>query len=402
MTPLGNLFGAGHRVFFLAAGLFGTFAMLVWELHLAAMMLGSAAFSERVALPPLWHGHEMVFGYGVAALGGYLLMAPPPFVRGAPQGFLALAFALWLLGRVALWFAPLLPPVLVAAADLAFLLLLAGTIAAREIRRPKGQNRVFLAAIATIWIGNLLVHLEWNGVGLTALGGLRLGILGLCALIAVLGGRLTPGFTRNAMKRAGADARLWPRSPAWIERPALLLVAALPAGQLLFLPDSVLGTLAVAAGAAHLRLSWFWRPLFSRHEPILWALHMGVTMLGAGFVLWGLSLLGLGDEIAALHVLGIGAIGGMTLAVMSRTILGHAGREQIAPAPVAAAYGLVAGAAILRWLAMLLPPAGQWGAMLLSGACWTVAFALFTLSLGPVLAATRAERTTRSENPGQR
>lgn len=402
MKPLWNLFGAGYRVFFLAAGLFGTFAMLVWELHLAEAMLGSAAFGNGITLPPLWHGHEMVFGYGVAALGGYLLMAPPPFVRGAPQGFLALAFALWLLGRVALWFSPLLPPVLVAVADLAFLLLLAAAIVAREIRRPKGQNRVFLAVIAAIWVGNLLVHLEWNGVAMTALGGLRLGILSLCALIAVLGGRLTPGFTRNAMKRAGADARLWPRSPAWIERPALLLVAALPVAQLLFLPDPVLGALAVAAGAAHLRLSWFWRPLSSRHEPILWALHMGVTMLGAGLVLWGLSLFGPGDEIAALHVLGIGAIGGMTLAVMSRTILGHAGREQIAPAPVAIAYGLVAAAAILRWVAMFLPPAGQWGAMLLSGACWTAAFALFTVSLGPVLVAVRPERKARDANPGQR
>lgn len=392
------LFGDGFRVFFLAAGLFGVFSMLIWEWWLGVQAAGSMVSDLPFAPPPyLWHGHEMVFGYATAALGGFLLTAVPGWVRSAPHLFVSFAFALWFAGRVAVWFSADLSLVLVAVADLSFLLLLFAGIAAREIKRPKGQNRVFLACIAAIWLGNLLVHLEWMELtGSTAATGLRLGMLAFCALIAVLAGRVAPGFTRNAMKRADVAVARWPRSPNRTERPALALIGVLPVAVLIHLPDEILGLLALAAGGLQLVRLAQWHPLWTWRMPILWALHLGVGMLGLGLILWGLALLGLGDEVAALHVLGIGAIGGMTLAVMSRAILGHTGRPQVASIPVALAYGLIAGAAGLRWIGSVASGAWYFPMTLASGTMWIAAFGLFLGALGPLVFAQREARSTKA------
>ena len=114
-----------------------------------------------------------------------------------------------------------------------------------------------------------------------------------------------------------------------------------------------------------------------------------MAMLGAGLILWGLALLGLGDDFAALHVLGIGAVGGMTIAIMSRASLGHTGRPLIAPRPVAVGYALVAVAAVLRFLGSELP--GQWyyPLILAAGVAWIAAFALYSIAIWPVVTAPR-------------
>ena len=106
--------------------------------------------------------------------------------------------------------------------------------------------------------------------------------------------------------------------------------------------------------AAGLRLSG-WRGLSTLSDPIVWALHAGYAMLALGLLAWGLALLGPGSEIGALHILGVGAIGGMTLAVMSRASIGHSGRPLRAPATVALAYGLIPLATLLRWAASAWP-----------------------------------------------
>lgn len=392
------LFGDGFRVFFLAAGLFGVFSMLVWELWLFIQATGGRAWDMPSAgPPPLWHGHEMVFGYATAALGGFLLTAVPGWVRSAPHLFVSFAFSLWFAGRVAVWFSGDLPLMVVAVADLSFLMLLFAGIAAREIKRPKGQNKVFLACIAAIWLGNLLVHLEWIGVTKdTAATGLRLGMLAFCVLIGVLGGRMAPGFTRNAMKRADVAVIRWPRSSNRTERPALASLGILPVAVLIGLPKQIVGLLALAAGVLQLVRLAQWHPLWTWRAPMLWALHLGMGMLGAGLALWGAALLGLGSEVAALHVLGIGAIGGMTLAVMSRAIPGHTGRPQVASAPVALAYGLVAGAAGLRWIGSMTSGAWYFPMTLAAGAMWIIAFGLFLGALGPLVFAQRAARSTKT------
>jgi len=147
--------------------------------------------------------------------------------------------------------------------------------------------------------------------------------------------------------------------------------------------DRVTGVLAVLGGGTQILRIAFWGAHLVLRQPILWVMHLSMVMLGIGLLLWGLSLLGFGSEVAALHVLGIGAVGGMTLAVMSRAILGHSGRDLVAPGAVALAYALIALAAALRWAASTLSDDLYIPAVLITGGLWIVGFALYISGLWP-------------------
>ena len=143
------------------------------------------------------------------------------------------------------------------------------------------------------------------------------------------------------------------------------------------------GGLAVLAGTAGLARLAGWRGLWTLNQPILWSLHLGYAMNAAGLILLGLSALGIGSEVAALHVLGIGAVGGMTLAVMSRAALGHSGRPLVAAWPIASGYAALSVAALARFAGSEWP-AFYYPGVLTSGALWIAAFLLFTAELWPV------------------
>lgn len=393
---LSIFFSEGFRVFFLAAGLFALFAGLVWEAWLGAQFLGGEAREMPFAVPPhQWHAHEMIFGYAGTALGGFLLTAVPSWTgtQAARHAFVAVTAGVWLLGRVAVWYSGVLPAGMVAILDLAFLPILIAKIAAQLAKRPKPQNVMFVIFLSIVWIGNLLVHLEWMGVTQDTLEtGMRAGLLGLCSMIAILGGRVTPGFTKNAMKRAELPEESWPRPTETLGKVTMGLSILLPLVVLLGLPGSLVGAVAILSGLVQLARLSRWRGRWVLNQPILLALHLGMAMLAIGLLLWGLARFGIGSETAALHVLGIGAVGGMTLAVMSRAILGHTGQALIAPGPVAAAYLLIAAGAVLRWIGSEISGDLYFPLVLLSGGCWILAFLLYTLSVLPVVTAPRLPR----------
>jgi uncharacterized protein involved in response to NO len=394
MTALKRLFGDGFRVFFLSAGLFAILSMILWELYLAIHALGGLMDLPTAAPPHLWHAHEMIFGYGAAALGGFFLTAVPNWTgaKSAPHVFIAVVAGLWLAGRLAVWFSGSLPSVPVALADLAFVPVLAVKILTQLIRRPKPQQLIFLVMLALFWTGNLLVHLEWLGwTSDTLWAGLRAGLLTLCAMIMVLGGRVTPGFTRNAMVQSGRTDSL-PRNPGPLAATAIAAALSQPAGYLLGAPDSLLGPLALVAGAAGLARVALWQGLWTRDKPILWTLHLSYAVNAAGFIALGLACLGLGSEVAALHLLGIGGVGGMTLSVMSRAALGHTGRALVAPGPVALAYALIPLAALARFAGSEFPVLYT-SAVLTAGVLWCFAFALFVIAMWPVFWGPRQSRS---------
>lgn len=380
-TPCKRLLSAGYRVFFLLAGLFGLLSIAIWTLWQASY----GAFDLPVALPQMWHAHEMIFGYGSAAVAGFLLTAAPNWTKSGPEplSFFAATSGLWLLGRLAMWLSGDLPTLLVALVDLTFLPILAGRILQTLLKRPKPQQLILLAAILVLWLGNLLTHVEWVGLSAdTADQGLRGGLLALCALIMILGGRVTPAFTRNAMLREGREENL-PRNPAPLAAmtiaPALLAALATLAG----LPLQMAGAAALLAGLSGLIRVALWRGGWTLNQPILWVLHLSYALNALGFVLYGLAAIDLVSEIAALHMLGIGGVGGMTLAVMSRAALGHSGRALIAPRTVALAYALLPLAALSRLAANLSPDLHMPG-IIASGLLWTLAFALYSYALWPV------------------
>lgn len=393
---LPRLLTEGFRVFFLAAALWAVFAVGIWEGWLAVHALdGMVASTPFAQAPYLWHAHEMVFGFGTAVLGGFFLTAAPNWT-GAPPAralFVSAAAALWLAGRLAVWWSGALDPWLVAALDLAFLPVLGWKIAAQLMVRPKPQNLMLLGVLAAIWAGNLLCHLEWAGLVADGVGGgLRLGLGATCALIAVVGGRVTPAFTRNAMRGAGREDRL-PVSHPWLERGA---IAGAMAVSLLWAADApgwIMAPLALATGAAQVARVAGWRPGWTVRRPILWSLHLGMAMLGLGWLALGAHWAGAPwGETAALHLLGIGAVGGMTLAVMSRAALGHTGRPLEVDPAVAVAYGLIAAAALVRFAGPSIDPGLYEGALLASGALWIAGWGAFAALYAPILLGPRLGR----------
>ncbi len=396
MTGLKRFFADGFRVFFLAAGLFAILSMVVWEGWLAVHALGGMAELPSAAPPHLWHAHEMIFGYGAAVLGGFFLTAVPNWTgaRAAPHLFIAVVAGLWVLGRLAVWQSGSLPAGLVAVADLAFVPVLAAKVLTQLLKRPKPQQMIFLVTLSLFWIANLMVHLEWMGVTDDTLwAGLRAGLLTLGVMIMVLGGRVTPGFTKNAMVQAGRSTGL-PRNPMPLAAVAIAAALSQPIGYILGLAPEWFGPVALVAGGAGLLRVVLWRGLWTRDKPILWVLHLSYALNALGFVVLGLANSGIGSEIAALHVLGIGGVGGMTLAMMSRASLGHSGRALVAPGPVALAYGLVPLAALARFVGSAFP-AFYYTGVLTAGALWIVAFTLFTAALWPVFCGPRLTRSAK-------
>ncbi|WP_425045675.1 NnrS family protein [Primorskyibacter sp. S87] len=387
-----RLFTEGFRVFFLSAGLFGLFAGAIWTLRLAGVGNGP----ELAQSPVGWHAHEMIFGYATAAIGGFFLTAVPNWTGtpGARRGFLMLSAGLWLSGRLAIWYSGVLPPVLVAVLDLAFLPVLAAKILSQLVKRPKPQNVMFLLFLSYLWAANLLVHLEWTGATLsTAETGLRAGLITICALISILGGRVTPAFTRNAMKRAGVSEERWPQNTKPVDRMALGLAVLVPLLVLVGVPGVIAGPVALLFGFVQFARLSRWGGRWCLNQPILWSLHLSLAMLGLGLVLWGLAGIGIGGEVAGLHVLGIGAVGGMTLAVMSRAALGHSGRPLIAPRPMALGYAMIAMAALMRWVGGALPALYQ-PATVASGLFWCGSFMLFLFAIWPALTGPRVGAAT--------
>ncbi|PYG33350.1 NnrS family protein [Pelagimonas varians] len=397
ISGLKRLLSAGYRVFFLLAGVFAMLAILVWDIWQAS----NGGFDLPVAQAPhLWHAHEMIFGYGSAAVAGFLLTAAPSWSKSGPEPwtFFAASSGLWLAGRLVMFWSGALPVGLVALIDLLFLPILAGRILQTLLKRPKPQQLILLVAIMIFWSGNLLVHLEWTGVTQdTASQGLRGGLLALCGLIMILGGRVTPAFTTNAMRRTGRDTDL-PLNPPLLAALSIAPALAVPVGLLAGAPTWMVGIAGLVAGIAGLARVAQWRGGWTLNQPILWVLHLSYAVNAVGFILLGLAGFDVFSDVAALHVLGIGGVGGMTLAVMSRAALGHSGRALIAPRLLVIAYTMVPLAALIRLVATLVPQIYAVG-VLASGALWVLAFGLFTIALWPVFWGERVRKTPVAPPP---
>ncbi|KIC10772.1 short-chain dehydrogenase [Leisingera sp. ANG-M1] len=376
------LFSFGFRPFFLAACLFAVLAVPLWLLIWQGELTLGGPF-----LPSDWHIHEMVFGYGAAVVAGFLFTAVPNWtgrmpVRGRP---LALLFGLWILGRAAAagWLG--LPALGVMAADCAFLAAVIALIAREIIAGENWRNLKVLVPVTLLGLANGLFHFEAITAG-SADVSRRLGIAVLIFLIMLIGGRIVPSFTRNWLARKGGAAMPVPFG----RFDAVCLAGGLAALSAWVLApwSEISGALLLAAGLLHVMRLARWRGLACLADPLLFMLHAAYAMVPAGLAAAAAVPFGLLEPAAAAHLLGIGAIGGMTLAVMMRAAMGHSGRPLIAGRALTAAFALVLGAAVLRMAGAGAALAG-WDGITLSAALWTAGFALAAAKLGPWLAAPR-------------
>lgn len=385
-----GILSAGFRPFFLLSALWAAAAIPIW----LGILSGGAALPTALA-PAVWHVHEMVFGFGAATVAGFLLTAIPNWTGRLPlqDAPLALLALLWCAGRAGVAVSDRIGPSAAAALDLAFPLIFL-TVVAREI--VAGRNwRNLPMTVALLLAGNALVHAEATGIAATADLGNRLGVATLLMLISLVGGRIIPSFTRNwlAKERPGAAA---PAAFGMFDRLALALAAIALAGWVAAPETGIAAALEIGAGIAlGLRLAR-WRGVATLREPLVWVLHLGYGWLALGLLLLGVSgLVSAVPQTAALHALTVGAIGTMTLAVMTRASLGHTGQTLAAGPGTTAIYMAISVAAVLRVLA----PFGGADYLLLlhlAGAAWSAAFLLFVALYGGLLTRQRRPREART------
>jgi uncharacterized protein involved in response to NO len=372
------LFSYGFRPFFLAAGLWALLSIPLW-LH---------QYNGDIALPTHfaaldWHIHEMLYGYVAASVAGFLLTAIPNWtgrlpVSGWPLAALAL---LWLAGRAAILFSAAIGGLAAAVIDVAFLAALAA-VAAREIVAGKNwRNLRVLIVLGLLIAANIVFHAEVLLTG-AANYGIRIAIAAIILLISLIGGRIVPSFTGNWLARNNPGRRPAPFSRfdmVTIAASALALIAwvAVPA-------HAVSGALLLIAGCLQIARLARWAGDRAFADRLVLVLHIGYAFVPLGFLLIGASaFIAAVLASAGIHAWTAGAIGLMTLAVMTRATLGHTGRPLQAGAGTQAIYALVLVSALLRIAAALVPSMTLIEA---AGICWIAGFALFVLLYAPLLA----------------
>jgi uncharacterized protein involved in response to NO len=372
------LLSYGFRPFFLLAGVIALLAMIGW---IGALTLGWEIGGSQGALN--WHAHEMLFGYTCAALAGFLLTAIPNWTGRLPvagMGLLGLVI-LWCAGRLAMAWPDAIGPVPAAIVDAAFLPTMAA-IAGREIFAGKNwKNLKILVGLVALSLANVAFHASTILSG-SALEASRATVGIYVVLIAVVGGRIVPSFTRNWLARAGSY-----QLPKPFSRFDLVSIIALgiACGAWAIGDETVVAAvLAFVAAALQAVRLWRWQGWRTAEEPLLLVLHVGYAFIPLGLFCVGLSELGMLSPPSALHVLAVGAIGVMTFAVMTRASLGHTGRPLTASPAISLAYLALVITATVRPFAELLP--SQYHLLLgIAGTAWIVAFGLFLLEYGPIL-----------------
>lgn len=372
------LFSFGFRPFFLLASGFAAVAVPLW----IAVMAGGGDIAATVTRD--WHIHEMLFGYTVAVITGYMIIAGANWtghypVAGAPVMVLV---ALWCAGRVAmLGWGPENTAAMVI--DAVFLPVFAAALWREQIAARNGRNLVPCVVVTLLAVANIAFHLRLAQPDLGAIAErLALGLIAL--LIVVMGGRLVPSFTRNWLAQQGAG-----REPVPYDR-FDLAIAILTAGALLlwqlFPHATATGLALVSAGVGTLLRLMRWRGWEAWRAPLVWGLHLGYLWLALGLVLLGAAIVFPGQVplSGAIHALTAGGIGTMTLAMMTRTTLSHTGRARRSGYAAPGSFLLVTIAAGLRVAAAFSTTAAQ-ELLAFSALLWCGAFALYTLVYGPML-----------------
>lgn len=361
-------FALGFRPFFILAGLAAIGLIAIWLNTLDDMIMVQYYFPGRI-----WHAHEMLFGYTVAVIAGFLLTAVKNWTDlPTPHGLtLAGLAAIWLLGRIALFLTGYVPDWLIALTDLVFLPLLAMVVAQRILQRRQYSNTIFILILILMTTANGLMHLEaLNLVSNSTWYGQNLMVFLVLLLIVVMGGRIIPFFTERGVP--GVKTRKW-RVIEGLAASSIILLALAE----LFLDDHLTLWLAALAFTIHLiRLAgWYDRRIWS--VPLVWVLQVSYAWLVAAMGLAVLAHLGWFPLTWAWHGFTVGGIGGMTLGMMARVSLGHTGREMKLPWGMISAFILINLAALLRVIAPVLMPDEYPDWLNWAGYAWIVTFLIF-------------------------
>ena len=353
--------------------------MALWVLQYSGVVAGGLMGGSA------YHAHEMLFGYAMAVIVGFLLTAVRAWTqRETPAGGVLAAIALlWVAGRVLM-----LTPYALAAGIVNALFPLAGAIAIAFPLLASGNRRnyFFVALLAGASVAILMFHLSSTGaIALPARASLQAGLDIVLFVVAVVAGRVIPMFTNNGVPGAGAPRK------AWLETASLAAVLAVLALDVARVGGAVLAAVALAAAALHLARLWLWHPWRTLRTPLVWVLHAAYAWIAVHFALRAAAEMGWIPAPLATHALTIGVIGGMTIGMMTRTARGHTGRPLVADGAEVVAYALVHLAAVVRVLVPLAIPVAYFWAVVASGVMWSLAFALYFVRYWPILTRPRID-----------
>ena len=374
------LFRLGFRPFYLGAAAFALFAVPYW----IAGLLGWVTLPST--MPPLfWHAHEMLFGFAMAVIVGFLLTAGKAWTGLAtPRGATLAAMAgLWLAARLAALGAPY---AVYALLDMALLPWVAWVLARVLLKAGNRRNLPLVGILLLMATANLMFHaavLGWLSVD--PLQALHAGLALIVMIECVIAGRVIPAFSMSTLP--GRQLKV----PAGLERSTLAAtVVSLASWVLLPAHPATAVGLALAA-LLHLARLWHWQPWRTWARPILWVLHAAYAWLPVGFGLLAWAQLGGVAASAGIHALAVGATAGLIIGMVTRTARGHTGRALKASRLEVAAYLLVAGAAVARVVLPWLTPAHSANGLVLAASAWAIAFALYLWVFTPWLLSSRLD-----------
>ena len=373
------LWDLGFRPFYLLATVFGAFSVLLW----------AAQFSGVLPLAYLqgsvWHAHEMLFGYTTAVIAGFLLTAVRAWTnQPTPSGLPLMGLAaLWVCGRVLV-----LTPYAITAAivNAAFPIAIAVAIGIPLLRSKNVRNYFLAGLLVLIGVLSLAVHFALaERLDVPPQLGLQLGLDAVLFIMVVIGGRVIPMFTNNGVPGTNATRN------ALVEKFALGAVVLLFVADLLQLPQTVVAAIALAGALAHGVRLWLWKPWRTRAAPLVWILHAAYAWIVVHLILRGLISLELLAGAYATHSLTVGAIGGLTLGMMTRTARGHTGRVLVADGYELTMFLFIQVAALIRVFGGIALPEFYVASVQMSALLWAAAMGLYAARYWPVLTRARID-----------
>ena len=373
------LWNLGFRPFYLLASAFVAIAVAAWVLQY------SGALGPAAVRGPAWHAHEMLFGYTMAVVAGFLFTAVRNWTgRPTPAGgMLAAIVLLWVAGRVLM-----LTPFGLAAGvvNALFPLAVAVGIGVPLFASGNRRNYFFVALLAGMSAAVLLFHLSATGAAdWPARASLRVGLDIVLFIVAVVAGRVIPMFTNNGVPGADAGRR------TWLERASLASLLVLLALDVALVEGPWIVAASLAAAALHAARLWLWHPWRTLRAPLVWVLHAAYAWIAVHLALRGMAELGWIASPPATHALTIGVIGGMTMGMMTRTARGHSGLALVAGMPEVVAYWLVHLAAVVRVAGAIVLPSAYVAGVVVSGLMFSAAFAIYAVRYWPILTRPRVD-----------
>ena len=373
------LIALGFRPFYLLASVFAALSIPLWALQFSGV-LGHAYLAG-----PLWHAHEMLFGFALAVIVGFLFTAGRNWTNlPTPTGWpLAALAALWVAARVLV-----LTPYSSAAAvaNVAFPLAAAAALAVPFVKARNKRNYFFVGLLLLLAAAAGLIHLGQLGLAdVPSARAVQIALDVVLFIAAVMGGRVIPMFTNNGVPGASAA-----RQPA-VEKASLGLLLLLAVADALGLQGWPLAAITLAACIAHAWRWALWQPHRTLRVPLVWVLHLAYAWVPVHLLLRSLGALGLVTPSLATHALAVGAIGGLVIGMMTRTARGHTGRALRADAFEVTCYVLVLAAAVVRVAVPLVEPGWTLPAVLASASLWSAGFGLYAVRYWPVLSRPRID-----------